>query len=164
MRSASADNAPWAQQEPQYCGMCWLRECVRNEWPETLRQSQEGGRSSSAIYLESKRRINVETTISDVMKDFLNMQLTYSCGRGEWKSSVTVWPSNIYICIAPKHRKRHTGLFECLRMLTLRGKVSHLEFVHSPLEHSCFSCDCGRCERGDRDDKIPRTSECRHGS
>ena len=29
MRSPSAETEPWAQHEPQYCGMCWLSEGVR---------------------------------------------------------------------------------------------------------------------------------------
>merc|ERR550514_1011963 len=28
MRSPRADTEPWAQHEPQYCGMCWLRDIV----------------------------------------------------------------------------------------------------------------------------------------
>ena len=29
MRSPSAETAPWAQHEPQYCGMCWFRLIVQ---------------------------------------------------------------------------------------------------------------------------------------
>ena len=42
---------PWAQQLPQYCGICWFNECVRYDLPEMLRQSHVSGRSPSRIYL-----------------------------------------------------------------------------------------------------------------
>ena len=35
--------AAWAQQEPQYCGMCWFLVWVRKFTPLTLPQCQAGG-------------------------------------------------------------------------------------------------------------------------
>merc|ERR1719171_2820763 len=43
MRSPSAETDPCAQQEPQYCGMCWLRDMVHMPLSH---QENEAGRSS----------------------------------------------------------------------------------------------------------------------
>merc|ERR1719473_133652 len=53
MRSPSAEMEPCAQHEPQYCGMCWLRDMVHMPWSHHEKAS---GRSSD---------------------------LSVSCGRGE---------------------------------------------------------------------------------
>merc|ERR1719171_2340794 len=49
IRSASADIAPWAQQEPQYWGMCWLREIVQKFWPSLSHQLKDEGISAGAV-------------------------------------------------------------------------------------------------------------------
>jgi hypothetical protein len=43
MRSPRAEMEPWAQHEPQYCGMCWLRDIVHRPWSH---QEKAEGRSS----------------------------------------------------------------------------------------------------------------------
>merc|ERR1719198_1315850 len=43
MRSPSAEMAPWAQQLPQYCGMCWLRDIVQRPLSH---HEKESGRSA----------------------------------------------------------------------------------------------------------------------
>merc|ERR1719326_286899 len=51
MRSPNAERAPCAQQEPQYCGMCWLRLCVTHEVPFIFDQSQLSGIASTSTYV-----------------------------------------------------------------------------------------------------------------
>mmetsp|Transcript_20672 Transcript_20672/g.79319 ORF Transcript_20672/g.79319 Transcript_20672/m.79319 type:complete len:220 (+) Transcript_20672:704-1363(+) len=43
MRSERAEVVPWAQQEPQYTGMCWFLFHVVKSVPLTLRQSNASG-------------------------------------------------------------------------------------------------------------------------
>merc|ERR1719231_825205 len=43
IRSPRAEMEPWAQQLPQYCGMCWLRDMVHRPWSH---HEKESGRSS----------------------------------------------------------------------------------------------------------------------
>ena len=50
-RSASADVVPWAQQLPQYVGMCWLRLKERKFVSLTLLHVKVCGRSEGDRYV-----------------------------------------------------------------------------------------------------------------
>lgn len=86
---ASALVLPWAQQDPQYWGMCWLRVVLTKLVPLTFLQSQAVGSSTTFIY--SWKR-------GTVLRKFIHFNLAQTQNRtGENPTTQEIGSQKFYI-------------------------------------------------------------------